>query len=104
LFPSFREPTGIVLFEAMRNGLPIITTDLGGPGYIVTDKCGIKVTARNPEQFASDLGHAIRLLAMDPKLREELGRGAQARITEIGLWSNKIQRIMKIYNNVIFED
>jgi glycosyltransferase involved in cell wall biosynthesis len=101
LFPSFREPTGIVLFEAMRSGLPVITTNLGGPGYIVTDDCGIRVEADNPEQFATDLASAIRSLALDPQRRQKLGAGAHARVAELGLWPNKIDRTLRLYREVI---
>ena len=43
LFPSFREPAGGVLYEAMRHGLPVITAARGGPDYIVDDTCGLRV-------------------------------------------------------------
>jgi glycosyltransferase involved in cell wall biosynthesis len=101
LFPSFREPTGIVLFEAMRHGLPVITTDIGGPGHIVTDDCGIRVPADNPDQFARDLANAIKRIALDPALLGVLGQGARARVTEIGLWDNKVERIMQVYKETI---
>jgi len=100
LFPSFREPTGIVLFEAMRHGLPIITTDIGGPGYVVTDACGIRVPATNPNQFSHELANAIRNLATNPSLMRALSIGAQSRVEEIGLWDKKIQRIIRLYHEV----
>ena len=34
-FPSFREPAGGVLYEAMRHGLPVITADRGGYDNII---------------------------------------------------------------------
>ena len=101
LFPSFREPTGIVLFEAMRHGLPVITTDIGGPGYIVTDSCGIRVPAIDPKQLAEDLALAIRRLAEDPELLKTLGTGARARVEEIGLWDRKIERILEFYSKIL---
>jgi len=97
LFPSFREPTGIVLFEAMRHGLPVITTNLGGPGYIVTKNCGIRVSVIKPDQFADDLSQAIRKIADDPEMLRVLGNGARARVVEIGLWDEKIKRILNLY-------
>jgi len=100
LFPSFREPTGIVLFEAMRHGLPIITTDIGGPGYIVTDTCGIRVPAITPDKFSSDLAEAIRKLAAEPTTLMALGLGARERVEQIGLWDKKIGRILNLYQAV----
>lgn len=100
LFPSFREATGIVLFEAMRNGLPIITTDRGGPGYIVNESCGVRVPVEHPSQFADDLAVAIRDVAVKPGRLEALSEGARARTQEIGLWPNKIKVMLKLYREV----
>lgn len=100
LFPSFREATGIVLFEAMRHGLPVVTADNGGPGHIVNETCGIRVTPANPQQFACDLAAAIRRLAADPALRRKMGECARTRSLELSLWSNKIERLSGIYDAV----
>lgn len=100
LFPSFREPTGIVLFEAMRHGLPILTTNLGGPGHIVTDECGVRVPAENPEQLSNDLARQIRRLATDKRALASLAHGAKVRVAEIGLWNPKIERMVHLYKQV----
>ncbi len=101
IFPSFREPTGGVLLEAMRYGLPIITTNIGGPNYIVDEECGIKVEVKDPDQFAQALADAICQLSSDAALRDRLRRGAQERVSEIGLWGPKIGRMVKRYQQVI---
>jgi glycosyltransferase involved in cell wall biosynthesis len=101
IFPSFREPTGGVLLEAMRYGLPIITTNIGGPNYIVDEECGIKVEVKDPEQFAQALADAICQLSSDAALRDRLRRGAQERVSEIGLWGPKIGRMVKRYQQII---
>ncbi|MBK9991693.1 MAG: glycosyltransferase family 4 protein [Verrucomicrobia bacterium] len=46
LFPSYREPSGNVVFEAMSRGLPVIGSSIGGPGYVITDACGYRVEPR----------------------------------------------------------
>ena len=100
LFPSFREPTGIVLFEAMRYGLPVITTNIGGPGHIITDECGIRVPAENPEQLSDDLADEIRRLAVNRDVLAILSKGARARVSEIGLWDQKIERMLQLYQQI----
>lgn len=77
LFPSFREPSGNVVFEAMRHGLPVITADRGGPGHVVDQRSGIKVKAHDPEQMAGDLASAVTQLLIDPKRYASLVEGAR---------------------------
>ena len=100
IFPSFREPSGSVIFEALRNGLPVITTDVGGPGFVIDDSCGFKVPAQTPEQLASDLAAPIRRLAADPALRLQLAAGARERVARIGLWPNKVAWLTELYAEI----
>jgi glycosyltransferase involved in cell wall biosynthesis len=100
LFPSFREPSGSVVFEALRHGLPVITTDRGGPGYVIDDRCGITVPAVNPEQLAGDLATAITRLARDDALRARLAEGARDRVACIGLWDSKIRWLLALYEEL----
>ena len=100
VFPSFREPTGGVVLEAMRHGLPIITANYGGPAYLATETCGIRVPVLNPQQFACDIATAIRSLANDPIRMKALGEGAHNRVKEVGLWENKIKRMVKLYQEI----
>lgn len=101
VFPSFREPTGNVLFEAMRWGLPIITAKAGGPGWIVDDSFGETVLVSNPETFAHDISHAIRRLANDPQGRLQKGMSARQKLVSEGLWSTKAELVMGIYADVL---
>ncbi|MDB5387594.1 MAG: gylcosyl transferase-like protein [Planctomycetaceae bacterium] len=101
VFPSFREPSGNVVFEALSHGLPVITTDRGGPGYVVDDESGIRVAADNPAQLAQDLASAIRRLAADAEMRDRLAKGAAQRARQLALWSNKINGMVDLYRNVI---
>lgn len=97
LFPSFREPSGSVIFEALRQGLPVITVDRGGPGHVVDATCGLRVPAQDPEQLAGDLARAITHLARDPGLHCRLARGARARVAQLGLWTTKIDWLFGLY-------
>lgn len=97
LFPSFREPSGSVVFEALRQGLPVITVDRGGPGEVVDETCGLRVPAEDPDQLAQDLARAITRLARDPALHCRLARGARDRMTKIGLWDAKVDWLFELY-------
>lgn len=104
LFPSFREPSGSVVFEALRHGLPVITIDRGGPGHVVDETCGLKVPVVSPEQLASSLCLAIQRMAWDTDLRIRLGEGARKRVEMIGLWSNKIRWLVGLYRELMIND
>jgi len=101
VFPSFREPAGGVLYEAMRAGLPVVTVAYGGPNFIVDDASGIRLGLSTPEALADDVAAAVRRLHDDPALRQKLGRGARARVAAEGLWERKIPRVVALYEEVL---
>lgn len=101
LFPSFREPSGSVVYEALRHGLPVITADRGGPGHVVDASCGFAISVETPNAFAAGLAEAIMRLAVDVPLRRALAQGAQRRISEIGLWPKKVDHLMALYAELI---
>jgi glycosyltransferase involved in cell wall biosynthesis len=101
VFPSFREPSGSVVFEALRWGLPVIAADRGGPANVVDGSCGRLLAVETPNQLARDLAVAIRGFATAPQTLAPLAEGAQRRIAEIGLWRNKAQDLMALYHDVL---
>jgi len=101
VFPSYREPGGHVVAEAMGFGLPLIVSDRGGPGYIVDETCGIRVTPVEPEQYSRDIAAAVRTLVIDPVRRQELGHQARKRIGEIAVWDSKVLAMKRVYQDVL---
>lgn len=101
VFPSFREPAGGVLYEAMRHGLPVVTAARGGPDYIVDDTSGLRLPVTTPEALACDIAWAVRRLAGDPALVRRLGVGARAKVAAEGLWSAKAERMIGLYQGIV---
>lgn len=101
LFPSFREASGNVVHEAMAHGLPVVTSNRGGPGYIVDDTSGVRVELQSPNQYANDIAGAIRGLANDRTRITRLSKGASKRVESIGLWPNKIDWMCRLYDSVL---
>lgn len=100
-FPSFREPAGGVLYEAMRHGLPVVTANRGGPAWIIDDQSGIRISVTDPETFAGDIASALRDLASDPALRARLGEGARAKVGREGVWQTKAERLVALYRDIL---
>jgi glycosyltransferase involved in cell wall biosynthesis len=99
-FPSFREPTGGALLEAMSYGLPCISCAYGGPGYIVDNKSGVQVPPREPEKYAQQLALNLDRLVSDKALREKLGAGAKKHAEEDFSWENKMERLTALYKQL----
>ena len=100
IFPSFREPTGIVLFEAMAAGLPLVVADYGGPSGIADDETGFRVAPTSPSEFAEGLARAVRKLALDPSLRASMSQAAVRRSAQLGSWEAKFARVAQLYNDI----
>jgi glycosyltransferase involved in cell wall biosynthesis len=75
LLPSREEGMPIAILEAMRAGLPIVTTTVGGiPEMIEDGFSGILIEPGNPHEIAE----AVTRLVKDENLRENLAEGARA--------------------------
>lgn len=101
VFPSFREPSGNVVLEAMSWGLPMIVADRGGPAFSVQPECGVRVAVDDPESFARGLAAAIRELAADPERARRQGASSRRLVEEEHLWPAKIRRMLEIYRRVL---
>jgi glycosyltransferase involved in cell wall biosynthesis len=87
--PSWEEPFGIVLLEAMAAGIPVIATDRGGPAEIV---CGMLVPPRNPTALAEAI-QAVRPGEFVRQAREHVEKNFDLR-----KW---IPRVEEFYSRVL---
>ncbi|PAW65861.1 MAG: hypothetical protein B9S34_09510 [Opitutia bacterium Tous-C1TDCM] len=101
LFPSYREPSGNVVFEAMGRGLPVITTTIGGPGHVVTDACGFRIEPSAQATFAAGLASAICRLAADPELYAAMSAAALERMKSLALWPGKLEQLGLLYQDCV---
>lgn len=102
-FPSFREPAGNVLLEAMSYGLPIVTMDHGGPGAIVNERFGIKLPTGSPADLPERIATTLRELYHDPQRRQTMGEAARREVAEHHLWPRKIDWLMQQYQQLASE-
>jgi glycosyltransferase involved in cell wall biosynthesis len=104
LFPSVRDSSGNVIFEAAILGLPTICLDICGPGHLVGPDFGIKVAARDRSEaeVIDDLSRAITRLTDDRALWEHLSAGAREWSVR-QTWSRRIAEIyggeMKVHQD-----
>lgn len=101
IFPSFREPSGNVVLEAMSHGLAMVVADRGGPGFVVDDACGFRIPVVDPGQFASGIAACIRKLAQQPDLIVAMGTAAREKVKQQFLWDAKIDRMEELYHSVL---
>ena len=80
LFPSMRDSGGTVVLEALAYGVPVLSTDLGGPGQIVNDTCGCAIATRglNQEQLADKFAYALLQILASERM-EALSTWARSR-------------------------
>lgn len=100
LFPSLRDSGGFVVLEAMSAGKPVVCLDIGGPGEIVTEECGIKIKPVTAKQVLQELVNAVERLAKHAELRRRMGDAGRKRVQEYYMWNKKGEEIIEIYDSL----
>jgi glycosyltransferase involved in cell wall biosynthesis len=83
------EPFGVVFVEALRAGLPVVTSALGGAPEIVDETCGVLTTPADAHGVAA----ALRQLIDGHDERRRKGSAAPARATAVSDPATQIQRL-----------
>jgi glycosyltransferase involved in cell wall biosynthesis len=93
VFPSIHEAFGVVLLEAMAQGLPVISTNNGGPQEIVKSSFGF---LQKPQDQWGWM-FTIKKLLQNKTLRRKMGEAAKKE-AEKYTWENLIGKVLKVYN------
>jgi glycosyltransferase involved in cell wall biosynthesis len=95
--PSYGEPFGMTLLEAMASGVPVVTTDVGGPPFIVHAEGGRVVPMRDAERLADAL---VEILS-DRELQASMGAYNRRRVEQEFDWSRSLDRMENVYSQVL---
>jgi glycosyltransferase involved in cell wall biosynthesis len=95
--PSYGEPFGMTILEAMASGVPVVTTNVGGPAYLVREQGGRTVPIRDAAQLAEAL---IEVLS-DRELQKSMGRYNRRRIEQELDWSHSLDRMESVYESML---
>jgi glycosyltransferase involved in cell wall biosynthesis len=91
------EGFGLTFIEAMRAGLPVVTSGIGGACEIVNGSCGILTQPGDVTSLAS----ALRDLITDGPLRARLSAEAQKRPQELCDPTLQMRRIQALLGGVV---
>jgi glycosyltransferase involved in cell wall biosynthesis len=95
---SEREPFGLVLLEAMRAGLPVVTTDSGGPSEIVEEgKTGYLVPIGDYRITANRILHLLN----EPEEADKIGLAGYQRVKEEFNSEKFINNFMKLIEETV---
>ena len=98
MLPSWDEPFGLVILEAMAAGVPVIASDRGGPADIIASgQDGILVPPRSPSALAT----AIRRLAGEPAAMATLALRARGKIESNFTLEQMITRVEAFYRELL---
>jgi len=99
--PSRHEGLPVAVLEALSVGLPIVATTVGAMPEVLTDGVeGLLVEARNVDGLAA----ALEALALNPKLRVEMGKAASA-LARSRFSMERLERdVLGLYDRLLHSD
>ncbi len=98
LMPSWEEPFGRAIIEAMAMGVPVVATEVGGPSEIVAPgKEGVLLPPRDPKRWAKVVGELLD----DPGRRDEMGCRARERASRDFSLDTHVRETLALYRRVL---
>lgn len=92
IFPSLRDSGGLVVLEALGNGLPVVCFNLGGPGQLVNEQIGIVVDSDGDEEMVIRRFSTAMIQLSEREVLSALRRSARKKIDRFS-WERKIKEI-----------
>jgi len=97
LAPSWLEPFGRVVVEAMAMGTAVIASDAGGPREIITDGVdGFLCPPRRPDRWVTPTARLLR----DASLRARIGSAARKRASDFRL-ERHVVGVLEVHEDVL---
>jgi len=101
VFTSLRETTGMALQEAMMREVAPIVIDNGGPGEMVTEDSGIKVSGEDFQKLVSQLADGMAALAEEPEKGIRMGIRARERALKYYSWDAVGSQMLGLYEALL---
>lgn len=96
---SDEEGLGLVILEAMASGLPVVSTDCGGPSTSVLHKVtGFLTPVGDPVALAD----AMKCLLLDPTLSKRMGEAGRQRAVELFSVPVASRRFLEVYDKLLY--
>lgn len=98
ILPSQVEGLSLSLLEAMGCGAPIIATDVGSDGEVLSEGTGIII---DPTKIKTQLPFALKLIHDSKDYRDLLSRKARERVVERYSLENNVTQVEEMYFNCL---
>ena len=95
--PSYGEPFGISVLEAMSCGKPVVVTNAGGLAYLVDKQGGIKVPLKDEQALAE----ALVTILKSPQLQRNMGEHNLRLVENVYDWDIVIHKLENIYYSLL---
>lgn len=90
--PSRVESYGMAIADALRRGLPVVASSVGGiPQTVAPSRAAVLVPPGEPEE----LGDVLRRWMVDPGLRARLTEDARSARSRLPRWSGTVDRVAR---------
>jgi glycosyltransferase involved in cell wall biosynthesis len=96
LLPSWEEPFGRAVLEALALEVPVVATAVGGPCEVIEDgREGYLVAPREPHAWAD----AVARVLASPDRGAAMGRAGRRRVEREFTFSQQARRLLEIYRS-----
>ena len=97
VFPTSADTFPLVVLEAMSHALPVVSSDVGGIPYQLSEGCGVLT----PPGDVAALTAALETLARDPAARSAMGRLAKQRVDREFTWESAAALALAAYDQAL---
>jgi len=103
VFPSYKEPFGLVFLECMACGTPVIGAKSGGPKDFVNEKVGFLIKETHEISMSKSLAEAIFKATIED-WKASKGKAGQELVHSEYTWRNQVSNMLEIMANICDSD